>query len=220
MNNNLFYEGDKLPEPLTKNETYDLFLKIKKGDSKARDIIIIHNIRLVIYEVVKKFSSNLYDKQDLVSIGIIGLVKAIDSFNITKQNEFSSYAIKCIDNEILMYLRKRRITPNIISLNDIVYIDDKNNIKIEDVISDDIDLVEDYILTEEYIEVRNLILRLPKKEQEIIKLYFGFYGRKYRQEEIADKFNIAQGYVSRIVKRVLIKLKDEIINNKQMIKKP
>ena len=105
--NELFIE-DKLPDPLSQSELYSYFEKMKSGDTKAREIIIKHNIKLVFNQVMKRFCNMPYEKKELISIGLIGLIKSVDTFDISKDRKFSSYAVKCIDNEILMFLRREK----------------------------------------------------------------------------------------------------------------
>jgi len=201
----LFIDSDKLPQPLSKQEVYELFDKIKQCDEQAREKLIYHNIRLVLHEVTTRFKNVKYDKRDLVSIGNVGLVKAIETFDTSRKVEFSTYATRCIDNEILMFLRKlnryidmdsldRKINPG----------NDGNESKIEDIISDGTDIVKDYIDKETYCIIRKAVKDLPDRDREIIMLYFGFYnGKTYTQKEIADFFSVNQSYISKLITRIL-----------------
>ena len=209
--NELFVESNKLPKALSKVEVYELFEKFYAGNYSAREKIIIHNIKLVIYKVINKYNFVLYDKKDLVSIGIIGLTKAVDTFDISKNYEFSTYAARCIENEILMFLRHLKVRSNVASFDEVVGLNyDLKNIELKDIINNGVNLEEDYILKEEHYEIRSLVEKLPEREKEIIKLYFGFYGLRYNQKEIAKKLNIHQSYVCRIIKSVLIDLKEKL----------
>ncbi len=172
----LFIDGNKLPKPLSEDELHSLIQHSKDGSKEARDKIIIHNIKLVLYEVTSKFQNVDYDKKDLVSIGNIGLVKAIDTYDISKVIKFSTYAIRCIDNEILSFLRKLKKSNNVDSLDTAVfYNEDGSEIKIEDQISDDTDLVDDNETAETLKIIREVVKDLPERDREIIMLHFGFY---------------------------------------------
>lgn len=201
----LFIDGYDLPQPLPKEELYDL---IKDGSKDARDKIAIHNIRLVFHEVISKFKNVNYDKQDLISIGNLGLAKAINTYDLSKGYEFTTYAAKCIDNEILMFLRKLKRKQDVDSLDIPVYQDKEGSeLKLGDILSDDRDLVEDYENTEIHEIIREVIKELPNRNREIVMLYFGFYDdRRYSQYEIADKFGISQVQVSRIITKIVKKI--------------
>ena len=170
--------------------------------------MIIHNIRLVLHEVTNRFRNIDYDKKDLVSIGSIGLVKAVNTYDITKEVKFATYAVRCIDNEILMFLRKVKHDKNIDSIDKVLfYGKDGSELKLEDILSDDSDLVIDHENSETYKIIRQLINQLPGRDKEIIMLHFGFYNdRIYTQKEIADKFHISQSYVSRVITKIVNKL--------------
>ena len=204
----LFIDGNKLPKALSKHEIYKLLELIQNGDSNAREKLVEHNIRLVLYEVTGKFKNVNYDKKDLVSIGIIGLMKAINTFDTTKKVEFATYAVRCIDNEILMFIRKIKKHQNVESLDNSVYQgSDGSDIKLEDMLSDDTNVEEDYTDNETYQIIRMIVDKLPEREQLIIKLHFGFVDDKtYTQKEIADKLQISQSYVSRLVAKIVKKV--------------
>lgn len=194
MNNyELFIDGYRLPQPLIKDELDKLIKEACSGSKEARDKLIIHNIRLVLHEVTNRFRNIDYDKKDLVSIGSIGLVKAVNTYDITKEVKFATYAVRCIDNEILMFLRKVKHDKNIDSIDKVLfYGKDGSELKLEDILSDDSDLVIDHENSETYKIIRQLINQLPDRDKEIIMLHFGFYNdRIYTQKEIADKFHIS-----------------------------
>ena len=221
MNNNYFNFDGKIPEPISKKELTNLFKLVKEGSAEAREKIILHNIRLVVYEINKKFMDFNYDKDDLFSIGIIGLIKAVDSYDMTKGYEFSTYAIRCIDNEILMVMRNSKKIINIISLENIVSRnnDDEDGIKIQDQLTDDYNLEEENEKTEIYKIIREVVNNLQNEDKEIIMLYFGFYNdHPYTQKEIANKLNISQSYVSRIIKKGLIYI-ERLLVKKDIIEK-
>ena len=216
--NELFIDGHKLPKPLSKKEVYELLDKIKQGDEKARAKLVEHNIRLVLSEVTGKFSTVEYDKKDLVSIGNVGLMKAITTFDTSKKVEFSTYAIRCIDNEILMFLRKLKKYANDDSLDRTINHDkDGNELKIEDTLSDDIDIVEEYTDNETHRIIREVVKDLPERDRKIIMLHFGFYNDEtHTQREIAEMLSISQSYVSRLITKI-VKRVGKILEEKGLI---
>ena len=210
--NDIFIEGYKIPKKLPKEEMYDLLSKVSQGDTDARQKLIEHNIRLVIYEVNGRFNTLEHDKSELVSIGILGLVKAVDTYDLSKKIEFSSYAIRCIDNEILMFIRKLKKEKTIDSLDRPIGGEGSDKkIKLEDTISSDVDIETSYEDEEDYAEVRRIVYSLPEREREIIMLSFGFYdGRVYKQREIADKLNISRSYASRLIAKIVKDIKKQL----------
>lgn len=214
----LFVDGHKLPQPLSKEEVYKLIQEANEGSKEARDKLVTHNIRLVLYEVTNKFQNVDYDKKDLVSIGNIGLLKAINTYDLSKGFEFATYAMRCIDNEILMFLRKLKKDQSIDSLDRVIFHDkDGSEMKLEDKLSDDSDLVEDHENEETHRIIREVVKELPYRDKEIIMLHFGFYDDKtYTQREIADKFNISQSYVSRLITKIVKKV-GKILESKGVI---
>ena len=209
---NLFQEGYTIPKKLPKEEVYDLLAKTSQGDIDARKKLIEHNIRLVIYQVNGRFNTVEYDKSELVSIGILGLVKAVDTFDLSKKNEFSTYAIRCIDNEILMFLRKIKKDKDVESFDKPISGSDRDNeLKLEDTLKSDIDIETLYEDKEIYEQIRNIVYNLPEKEREIILLYFGFHdGKTYRQKEIADKLSLSRSYISRIITSTVNHIRREL----------
>ena len=208
----LFIDGYKLPKPLSKQEVYELLEKIKQGDELAREKLVEHNIRLVLYEVTGRFKSVEYDKKDLVSIGNVGLMKAITTFDTFKKVEFATYATRCIDNEILMFLRKLKKDQNVDSLDRTINHDkDGNELKIEDTIIDETDIVEEYTDNETHQIIRQIVKDLPDRDREIIMLHFGFYNDKtHTQKEIADMMSISKSYVSRLITKIVKKLGQQL----------
>lgn len=203
-----FFSNSNLPGPLNKNETIKLLEQVQLGDKNAKDKLIVHNLRLVFSRVIKRFETVNSDKKDLVSIGIIGLIKAIDSYDLSKQTTLASFATTCIDNEILMHLRRIKKYQNVDSLDKSTLKDKEGNEKkIEDELHSDIQIEDDYIAKETYQIIRNTINELPEKEKEMILMYFGFNGNVSNQYEIATAFNLSQSYVSRRIKIILKKLK-------------
>lgn len=211
-----------LPENLSAEETYDLLKKVKFGDKEAKEKMLIHNIRLVLYEVNTKFKFVEFEKKDLVSIGNVGLIKAIDTFDITKKIKFSTYASRCIQNEIIMFLRKLSKEKNKISLE--FNINEERKLRIIDIISSEEDIEEDYFEKEKINIIRNIINQIPERDREIIKMYFGFYdGKKHSQKELSEIFNLSTSGISVIIRKNLKYIskelkKLEIIDQKIKIK--
>ncbi len=204
----LFIDAYNLPQPLTEEELSNLIKQSTSGSTEARNKLIEHNLRLVLYEVTTKFKNINYDKKDLVSIGTLGLVKAIDTYDISKGYKFSSYAIKFIDNEILMFFRKLKRIGNVDSLDRVVLQDKNGNgATLQDQLSDNKDFVEDSVNAETYRIIRELVDKLADRDREIIMLYFGFYNNQtYTEQEIADKMNITKQYVSKLIKKNIQKI--------------
>lgn len=214
MTSNMF--GGVLPKPLSKGEVYECFKKFKQGDLSAREQIIKCNIRLVISEVSKKFTNIGYEEEELLSIGLIGLIKSVDTFDIDKNFEFATYATRCIDNEILMFMRKGKKYINDRSLNDIIRLNDSSNsLELEDLISDSsIDIELDHEKKETLAILRYIMADLPPREKMIIMLHFGFIDDKlYTQREIAKKLNISQPQISRLIKKTLNTIKQMLISD-------
>lgn len=206
-----------LPDKLSDEELNNYFLDMKNGDYYAREKIIEHNLSFVIYEVNSKFSNTLCDKDDLVSAGIIGLIKAIDNYDGTKNSKFATYASKCIDNEIRMSLRNVRKHLNLLRLDD--YVNCVSDTTFVELLCDEKDFFENVFTKEEYEIVRKIISELPLKEKIIVEMYFGFNGRKYTQVEIAKEVNISQSYLSRVIKDILNKIKNRLIEEHVIIEK-
>lgn len=213
MQFNNTFEYIKLPEPLSEEEIYDCFKKYRLGDLTSRTKIIEHNIRLVISEVRRKFANTLYEENELVSIGLIGLMKSVDTFDIGKNLKFATYASKCIDNEILMFMRKGKKHINDSSLEYVIKIDNSGNeLKLEDVISDtSCDLISNYEQKETYEIIRQIVEELPNREKIIIMMHFGFIDDKlYTQREIASKLKLSQSHVSRLITKIVKKIKEKL----------
>ena len=206
-----------LPDKLSDEELNNYFLDMKNGDYSAREKIIEHNLSFVIYEVNSKFSNTLCDKDDLVSAGIIGLIKAIDNYDGTKNSKFATYASKCIDNEIRMSLRNVRKHLNLLRLDD--YVNCVSDTTFVELLCDEKVFFENVFTKEEYEIVRKIISELPLKEKIIVEMYFGFNGRKYTQVEIAKEVNISQSYLSRVIKDILNKIKNRLIEEHVIIEK-
>lgn len=211
----LFIDANQLPKPLSKSQTYELLDKVKQGDEEAKKIIAEHNIRLVLYEVTTRFKYVEYDKKDLVSIGNIGLIKAITTFDKSRKVEFSAYTARCIDNEILMFLRKIKKDQNVDSLNKQIKHDKEGReLKIEDIISDTSNIIDDYEKNITYKSIQEIIKKLPNRDKEIIILRFGFYNNEvHTQEEIANMMSISRSYVSRLIAKIVKRIGQELKKN-------
>lgn len=212
--NELFFLGsdDKLPPPLSKDEELKCLIELKSGNTKARDILIEHNLRLVVF-LAKKYESTGYDMEDLVSIGSIGLIKGINTYKIDKNIKLATYASRCIANEILMYIRKNKNRKTEISLEDALnYDQDGNELHLEDVMGTPDDLVvKEFEETEEKRLLTKEIELLDERDKKIMIMRYGLYNTKeYTQKEVADKLNISQSYISRIEKKVINNLKNSL----------
>ncbi len=199
------------PKPLSSAKEKELLEKFKKNqDTTARSELIEHNLRLVAH-VIKKYYSNYSDQDDLISIGTIGLIKAIDSFDADKGTRLATYAARCIENEILMYFRSLKKNSGVMSINEPIDIDSEGNpLTLMDVIYDDNTIVEDMDLSNQTKKLYELISKIKdKREKEIIIRRYGLYGTKeLTQREIAKKMGISRSYVSRIEKKVVEDLKN------------
>ena len=207
----VFYLGstDILPPPLEKSMEEDLVIKSNNGDMHARNKLIEHNLRLVVF-LAKKYDNTMYDLEDLVSIGTIGLIKGVKTYKLDKNIKLATYASRCIDNEILMFLRKNKRRKVEVSFEDSINLDqDGNELHWEDVVGTPDDIVEkeyESIVDKELLikEIENL----SKRDKEILTLRYGLYNQKeYTQKEVADMLGISQSYISRIEKKAIKKLK-------------
>ena len=201
-----------LPQPLEEEEETRLLLLVKDGDIEARNTLIEHNLRLVIF-IAKKFESTKINMEDLISIGSMGLIKGIQTFKMEKNIKLATYASRCIENEILMYLRKTQKSRQEYSLDEVLSIDSEGN---EMILSDIIGSSEPLALTKlsEEEDIRNLYYaldRLSKREREIIIMRYGLFGvEPLTQKEVADKMGISQSYISRLEKRIIEKMRQDI----------
>lgn len=213
------YSNNVFLQPLDKDEE-DKYIKLMlDGDKNARNILIEHNLRLVAH-IVKKFEKKNIDSDDLISIGTIGLIKGIDSYNNSKSTKITTYAARCIENEILMFFRSNKKNLNNVSLNDSIgYDKDGNEINLIDVLKDNSPDMNDIIHTKDNISLLNKYLNLlNKREKEIIIKRYGLCGsNEYTQKEIAKQLKISRSYVSRIEKRALTKILKEFIKTKNEI---
>ena len=205
----------KFPRPLSEEKEKEYLLKSKNGDIKARNILVEHNLRLVAH-IIKKYYAVNVDQDDLVSIGTIGLIKAINTFDMDKNIKLSSYASRCIENEILMHFRNLKKSSQNVSLEDAVDIDkDGNTLKLMDLLSIDDDFADnlDKKLNLQKIN-KYLTETLTKRELQIINLRYGLNGSKpLTQREVSSIMDISRSYVSRIEKKALEKLKERYDSN-------
>ena len=209
--NSLLFLGstDILPEPLSKEEENMYVLRSMEGDIEARNILIEHNLRLVVF-LAKKYDNTNTDLEDLVSIGTIGLIKGVNTYKLDKNIKLATYASRCIDNEILMYLRKNKKRKTEISLEDsLSYDSEGNELHLEDILGTEEDVVTSNLdkQTNKKLLYKE-IEKLNKRDKQIIILRYGLYNHKeLTQKEVANLLNISQSYISRIEKKVIKKLK-------------
>ena len=210
-NEKVLYLGstDILPPPLTKEEEESLVMLSNKGDMSARNKLIEHNLRLVVF-LAKKYDNTMYDLEDLVSIGTIGLIKGVKTYKLDKNIKLATYASRCIDNEILMFLRKNKKRKTEISFEDSINLDSEGNeLHLEDVFGTEDNIVEkvyESIVDKECLI--NEIENLSKRDKEILILRYGLNNKKeYTQKEVADMLGISQSYISRIEKKAIKRLK-------------
>ena len=206
-----FIQGaNSFPRPLSAKEEREYLEKMKAGDKEARDKLIEHNLRLVAH-ISKKYSGAVTDSEDLISIGTIGLIKGITSFDSSKGVRLATYAARCIENEILMLMRNKKKTQSEVSLNDPIGTDKEGNqIYLIDVLKSDGGEVFDEIQQRAHIEqlYKNIKTELTERERLIINLRYGLLdGKNHTQHEIADSLGISRSYVSRIEKKAVGKLR-------------
>lgn len=201
--------SDTLPPPLSRQEEEEVFKALIANDPSARDRLIVHNLRLVVY-IAKKFESTGIGLEDLVSIGTIGLIKAVNTFCPTKNIKLATYASRCIENEILMFLRKSSQYRNDLSIDEPLNIDyDGNELLLSDVLGTDDDIVHKGIESEAEREILlNAVAELGDREREIMEMRFGLIdGKEKTQKEVAEQIGISQSYISRLEKKIIHKLR-------------
>ncbi len=204
--------SEALPPPLTKPEEAELIAKLAAGDTSVRRTLIERNIRLVVY-IARRFENTGTPLEDLVSIGSIGLIKAVNTFDPSKNIKLATYASRCIENEILMYLRRSVRYKTEISFDEPLNVDwDGNELLLSDILGTDNDTVYKEIeLDVERSMLKNAILRLGNREQLIINMRFGLLGKtEMTQKQVADELGISQSYISRLEKRIIKRLKRDI----------
>ena len=209
----IFYIGgsDILPPPLKGQEESEELEALEQGSEEAKQRLIEHNLRLVVY-IARRFENTGINLEDMISIGTIGLIKAISTYRRDKNIKLATYASRCIENEILMYIRKIANQKTEISLDEPINMDyDGNELLLSDVLGTDEDMImrplEDDV---DLCILRQALQELPEREREIVLMRYGLYGRKeLTQKEVAEKMGISQSYISRLEKRIMVKLRQE-----------
>ena len=205
--------SDTLPPPFSREKEAELIARLDAGEEKVRQLLIEHNLRLVVY-IARRFENTGINIEDLISIGTIGLIKAINTYRSDKNIKLATYASRCIENEILMYLRKTSQQKTEVSLDEPLNTDwDGNELLLSDILGTDEDVVMKPI--EEDVDrsiLHRAVSMLPDREREIITLRFGLDGKAEKtQKEVADLLGISQSYISRLEKRIIGRLKKEIL---------
>lgn len=211
----LFYIGrhDVLKAPLKGREEQEALLKLQDGDMEARDLLIEHNLRLVVYVAKKYDSIQNGGIEDLISIGTIGLVKAVNTFKIDKNIKLATYASRCIENEILMFLRKNNKLRQEISLDEPLNVDyDGNELLLSDIVGTKVDIVQEEIeYNDQKEKFYNAFAYLSSREQEILKMRYGLVGHEeLTQKDVAKELGISQSYISRLEKKIIKKLRSKL----------
>ena len=213
--NTVFYIGgsDVLPPPLKGMEEQSALEALERGEEAARQRLVEHNLRLVVY-IARRFENTGINLEDLISIGTIGLIKAIGTYRLEKKIKLATYASRCIENEILMYIRKTANQKAEVSLDEPINMDcDGNELLLSDILGTDEDMIlrplEDHV---DLCVLRKALTELPTREREIVLMRYGLEGRKeLTQKEVAQKMGISQSYISRLEKRIMQRLKKEFI---------
>lgn len=211
----VYYIGgsDILPPPLKGQEEQDALERLEMGDESAKQLLIERNLRLVVY-IAKRFENTGVNLEDLISIGTIGLIKAIGTYRREKNIKLATYASRCIENEILMHIRKIACQKAEVSLDEPINMDyDGNELLLSDILGTDEDMIlrpmEDDV---DLCVLRQALQELPEREREIILMRYGLYGYKeLTQKEVAQKMGISQSYISRLEKRIMLKLRKEFL---------
>lgn len=203
---------ENLPPPLTKEEEAAAFEQLEHGSREAKNMLIEHNLRLVVY-IARKFESTGIGVEDLTSIGTIGLIKAVNTFEARKGIKLATYASRCIENEILMFIRKTQPQKNEISIDEPLNVDwDGNELLLSDVLgSEDGGVGEAFAAREEKRVIHEAVASLEPRERQIIELRYGLSGdREMTQKEVADLLGISQSYISRLEKKIIARLRREL----------
>lgn len=211
----VFYIGgsESLPPPLSAQEEAECIQALGRGESGARSALIEHNLRLVVY-IAKKFENTGVTVEDLISIGTIGLIKAVNTFDASKKIKLATYASRCIENEILMFLRRTSKHKMEVSIDEPLNVDwDGNELLLSDILGTDADAIYRGIEDEVDKELLSLAMKkLTPREKKIMELRFGLYGnREYTQKQVADMMGISQSYISRLEKHIIKLLKSEML---------
>ena len=211
----IYYIGgsDALPAPLKGQDELDALIALEQGDEEAKQRLIEHNLRLVVY-ISRRFENTGVDLEDLISIGTIGLIKAIGTYRRDKNIKLATYASRCIENEILMHIRKISNQKTEVSLEEPINMDHEGNeLVLSDILGTDEDVVarplEDDV---DLCVLRQALGQLPQREREIVTMRFGLEGKKeLTQKEVAQKMGISQSYISRLEKRIMSRLRKELV---------
>lgn len=214
-NNTVYYIGgtDVLLPPLKGEEEKKALIDLEKGDDEAKQLLVEHNLRLVVY-IARRFENSGTNLEDLISIGTIGLIKAINTYRLDKNIKLATYASRCIENEILMHMRKISNQKAEISLDEPINLDGEGNeLLLSDILGTDEDKIQRPLEDDvDLFVLRQALNNLPEREKEIVLLRFGLQGRKeLTQKEVAQKMGISQSYISRLEKKIMQKLKKEMI---------
>ncbi|MBQ1950061.1 MAG: RNA polymerase sporulation sigma factor SigE [Clostridia bacterium] len=204
--------ADVLPPPLTPQQEQQVLQRLVEGDEQAKEELITHNLRLVVY-IARKFENSGVGIEDLISIGTIGLIKAVRTFCPERNIKLATYSSRCIENEILMHLRKNTQKRNEISIDEPLNVDwDGNELLLSDILGSEADVVSRDLEQEvERQELLACVEHLPAREQRIMRLRFGIAGeREHTQKEVADLLGISQSYISRLEKRIIRRLREEM----------
>ncbi|WP_164215383.1 RNA polymerase sporulation sigma factor SigE [Virgibacillus sp. YIM 98842] len=209
----IYYIGgsEALPPPLSKEEEKELLTLLPQGDQSARAVLIERNLRLVVY-IARKFENTGINIEDLISIGTIGLIKAVNTFNPEKQIKLATYASRCIENEILMYLRRNNKLKSEISFDEPLNIDwDGNELLLSDVLGTEEDIItKDLEVSVDKSLLKDALSQLNDREKQIMELRFGLIGKEEKtQKDVADMLGISQSYISRLEKKIIRRLKKE-----------
>jgi len=207
--------SETLPPPLKKEEEEKYISQLSQGEEQAKKTLIEHNLRLVVY-IARRFENTGINLEDLISIGTIGLIKAVNTYNPVKNIKLATYASRCIENEILMYLRKINNQKMEISLDEPLNTDwDGNELLLSEVLGTDEDIVMRPMEEEtDKMLLREALATLEERERDIINMRFGLQnGQELTQKEVADRMGISQSYISRLEKRIMLRLKKEMLKN-------
>ncbi|SDB87674.1 RNA polymerase, sigma 29 subunit, SigE [Pelagirhabdus alkalitolerans] len=206
----IYYIGgnEALPPPLSKEEEYQLLIKLPEGNQAAKAMLIERNLRLVVY-IAKKFENTKINIEDLISIGTIGLIKAVNTFNLEKKIKLATYASRCIENEILMYLRKTNKLKSEVSFDEPLNVDwDGNELLLSDILGTEHDIIEkDIEKTVDKTLLKKALNELNEREKQIMELRFGLVGQaEMTQKDVAELLGISQSYISRLEKKIIRRL--------------
>lgn len=211
----VYYIGgsDVLPPPLKGAQELEVLQALENGDENAKQKLVEHNLRLVVY-IARRFENTGINLEDLISIGTIGLIKAISTYRLDKKIKLATYASRCVENEILMYIRKTANQKTEVSLDEPINMDcDGNELLLSDILGTEEDMIMRPLEDDaDLCVLRNALGELPEREREIVFMRFGLGGRKeLTQKEVAQKMGISQSYISRLEKRILQRLKKEFL---------